>query len=67
MIRYLCSHGANLDFVDHALRNAIYWAIYNGSGDTAVFLMEAGAKVKPWVWLEDEALPLTVTEDSKQR
>ncbi|XP_059087417.1 uncharacterized protein LOC131883842 [Tigriopus californicus] len=63
IVRYLVSHGANLEFVDHALRNALYWAIYHSCGETAVFLLKAGIKVKPWLWLGDDALPNSVLED----
>ena len=64
MIRYLVSHGANLYYVDHALRNALYWSIYNCCGEIAVFLIEAGSMVKPWTWLEDEGLPRSIVEES---
>jgi hypothetical protein len=25
MVKLLVQHGANIEFVDHALRNALYW------------------------------------------
>ena len=61
LVRYLVSHGANLDYVDHALRNAFYWSLYNHCGDTACFLLQAGTWPKPWKWVEDDALPAAVS------
>ena len=61
LVRYLVSHGANLDYVDHALRNAFYWSLYNHCGETACFLLQAGTWPKPWKWVEDEALPAAIS------
>ena len=61
LVRYLVSHGANLDYVDHALRNAFYWALYNHCGGTACFLLQAGTWPKPWKWVEDDALPAAIS------
>jgi hypothetical protein len=63
MVRYLVSHGANLAYVDHALRGALYWSLYNACGETACFLFEAGTWPRPWVWMEDAALPISVFAD----
>ena len=27
MVKQLVQHGANIEFVDHALRNALYWSV----------------------------------------
>ena len=59
------NHGANLDYEDHALRNALYWTIYNACGDMTVFLLKAGAKVRKWSWLEDEGLPEQMWEEER--
>lgn len=59
----LMRHGANLEYVDHALRNALYWSVYNCCGEIAVFLLDSGARVKPWSWIADEALPASFIED----
>nr|XP_040569234.1 uncharacterized protein LOC121118710 isoform X1 [Lepeophtheirus salmonis] len=63
MAQHLIRHGANVEYADMALRNALYWSIYNCSGDMIVFLLNAGAIVKPWSWLEDESLPESVLND----
>lgn len=63
-MRFLVCHGANLEYVDHALRNALYWSVYSACAEITVFLLEAGARAKPWSWLEDEALPVSILEDS---
>ena len=63
MVRYLVSHGANIEYMDHAMRNALYWSVYNNCAESTVFLLKAGAKVKPWLWLEDEGLPISILED----
>lgn len=63
MVKMLVRHGANLEYVDHALRNALYWSVYNCCGEIAVFLLDCGAVVKPWSWIADEALPTSFLED----
>ena len=63
MVKMLMKHGANLEYVDHALRNALYWSVYNCCGEIAVFLLDLGTKVKPWTWIADEALPASFVED----
>jgi hypothetical protein len=63
MVKILIRHGANLEFVDHALRNALYWSVYNCCGEIAVFLIDCGALVKPWTWISDDALPASFLED----
>ena len=65
MVKMLVRHGANLEYVDHALRNALYWSVYNCCGEITTFLLDCGAKVKPWSWIADEALPASFTEDSQ--
>ena len=65
MVKMLVRHGANLEYVDHALRNALYWSVYNCCGEITTFLLDCGAKVKPWSWIGDEALPASFTEDSQ--
>lgn len=40
------------EYVDHALRNALYWSVYNCCGEICTFLLDAGAKVKPWSWIQ---------------
>ena len=88
--KYLIRHGANVNYQDHALRNALYWAVSNNVFDNfayimstniaaylmtlynnvklyfqvygcapelALFLLDAGATVKPYSWLQDDALP----------
>ena len=63
MTRYLIRHGANVNYTDHALRNALYWSMYYCCPDITLFLMDAGAQVKPWSWLDDDALPTNFTND----
>ena len=63
MVKLLMRHGANLEYVDHALRNALYWSVYNCCGEIAVFLLDCGVCVKPWSWIADEALPASFLED----
>ena len=60
----LIRHGANIEYVDHALRNALYWSVYNCCSEIAVFLLDLGVKVKPWSWFNDEALPASFMEDA---
>lgn len=63
MVKLLIRHGANLEYVDHALRNALYWSVYNCCGEITAFLLNVGARVKPWSWIADEALPASFLED----
>lgn len=65
MVKMLIRHGANLEYVDHALRNALYWSVYNCCGEITAFLLDAGARVKPWTWIADEALPASFLEDQE--
>ena len=65
-VRYLVAHGANLEYVDLALRNALYWSLYNSCGETACYLLKAGIRVLPWTWMADESLPKSVTEDTEK-
>lgn len=58
----LVSHGASLEYVDHALRNALYWSVYNSCGDLTHFLLQAGARIKAWSWFQDDALPNSFLE-----
>jgi hypothetical protein len=62
-VRQLVSHGANLEYADHALRNALYWSVYHGNGEITMFLLESGARVRPWTWLEMEALPAAILDN----
>ena len=64
MVKMLIRHGANIEYVDHALRNALYWSVYNCCSEIAVFLLDLGVKVKPWSWFNDEALPASFMEDA---
>lgn len=63
MVKMLLRHGANLEYVDHALRNALYWSVYNCCSEITLFLLDCGAQVKPWTWIADEALPASFIED----
>ena len=45
MVKMLVRHGANLEYVDHALRNALYWSVYNCCSEISMFLLDCGAKV----------------------
>ena len=63
MVTTLICHGANLEFVDHALRNALYWSVYNCCGEITAFLLDCGARVKPWSWIADDALPASFLQD----
>ena len=46
MVKMLLRHGANLEYVDHALRNALYWSVYNCCGEITVFLLDCGAQAR---------------------
>ena len=61
MTKYLIRHGANVNYYDHALRNALYWSVYFNCPEVALFLLEAGAWVRPWSWIQEDALPASFT------
>lgn len=63
MTKYLIKHGANVNYYDHALRNALYWSVYSCATDITLFLLNAGAVTKPWSWLEDDSLPINYCND----
>ena len=51
MVKMLVRHGANLEYVDHALRNALYWSVYNCCSEISMFLLDCGAKVIYFVFI----------------
>ena len=57
LTKYLIRHGANVNYHDHALRNALYWSVYYNCPEIALYLLEAGAEVRPWSWIQEDALP----------
>ncbi|XP_023333296.1 uncharacterized protein LOC111705088 [Eurytemora carolleeae] len=59
----LVTHGANLEYRDRALRNTLFWVVYNNSRDLAYHIIQSGARIQPWSWVEKEYLPQQIRQD----
>ena len=59
----LVIHGANLEYKDIALRNTLFWVVYNNNRDLAYFIIQCGAKVMPWSWMDQQFLPEQMKQD----
>ena len=60
---HLVIHGANLEYQDIALRNTLFWVVYNNNRDLAYFIIQCGARVRPWSWVEPSHLPEPLRQD----
>jgi len=60
---HLVVHGANLEYQDIALRNTLFWVVYNNNRDLAYFIIQCGARVRPWSWMESQHLPEPLRQD----
>ena len=38
-------------------RNTLFWVVYNNSRDLAYHIIQSGARIQPWSWVEKEYLP----------
>ena len=38
-------------------RNTLYWVVYNNSRELAYYVIQCGARLRPWSWMEREHLP----------
>ena len=38
-------------------RNILYWVVYNNSRELAYYVIQCGARLRPWSWMEREHLP----------
>ena len=59
----LVIHGANLEYKDIALRNTLFWVVYNNNRDLAYFIIQCGAKMMPWSWMDQQFLPEQMKQD----
>ena len=59
----LVAHGANLEYQDIALRNTLFWVVYNNSRHLAYFVIQCGARLRPWSWIDREHLPEQMKQD----
>merc|ERR550517_1404650 len=59
----LVAHGANLEYQDIALRNTLFWVVYNNSRELAYFVIQCGARLKPWSWIDRENLPENMKQE----
>eukprot|EP00090_Calanus_glacialis_P038484 TRINITY_DN67135_c0_g1_i1.p1 TRINITY_DN67135_c0_g1~~TRINITY_DN67135_c0_g1_i1.p1 ORF type:complete len:231 (-),score=70.18 TRINITY_DN67135_c0_g1_i1:55-714(-) len=59
----LVMHGANLEYKDIALRNTLFWVVYNNNRDLAYFIIQCGARMKPWSWMDHQFLPEQMKQD----
>ena len=60
---HLVTHGANLEYQDIALRNTLFWVVYNNNRDLAYFIIQCGARVRPWSWVQPSHLPQPLKQD----
>ena len=60
---HLVIHGANLEYQDIALRNTLFWVVYNNNRDLAYFIIQCGARVRPWSWVQPGHLPEPLRQD----
>ena len=59
----LVIHGANLEYKDIALRNTLFWVVYNNNRDLAYFIIQCGATMRPWSWVDQQFLPEQMKQD----
>ena len=59
----LVTHGANLEYKDIALRNTLFWVVYNNNRDLAYFIIQCGARLRPWSWMDEQFLPEQMKQD----
>jgi hypothetical protein len=63
MARFLMSHGANIEYQDLALRNILFWVVYNNNLDLACLIVKYGPRIEKWSWMEHQFLPQQLKMD----
>ena len=61
----LVVHGANLEYEDIALRNTLFWTVYNNNPALAQLVVQCGIRVRPWSWVDIQASSININHQEE--
>ena len=61
--RLLISHGANIEYQDLALRNILFWVVFNNNRDLTWLIIKYLPRIQQGSWLEHQFLPQQIKND----